>query len=279
MKQDSLTVSLENFRKSIPRLEVLHLPMSNQRNDNESLGTLVIVDNPGPNESRASLELNEIVTNELSKATLILVVINYTQMNTEAAEKIREQINDVRDRKGDKDCLYALINKVDQRRTNTVNKKDLQRSIETTYDIHSDKRIFEVKAVHALASRKFAREYAQLHDENRQVRVEDMLTAEDFAREVYGGLFDDRIEQGLNLEELLTGAPKLWKSSGFEEFLRNAFEDLVKIASTKCIRSAVGLCEVAYAELKGYITLRLKALKVDAENLRQEIVDLENDLH
>lgn len=79
----------------------------------EQLGNLVVVDTPGPNEAGEHLRLTAVVEQELRRCSIVLIVLDFTQLNNQAATAVKQQVQPIIDLIG-KENLYVLVNKVDQ---------------------------------------------------------------------------------------------------------------------------------------------------------------------
>jgi hypothetical protein len=65
---------------------------SQQNEQPEKLGKLVIVDTPGPNEAGVSINLEYVVSRQLQNSQLVLIVLDFTQLKAQPAEKIKEAV-------------------------------------------------------------------------------------------------------------------------------------------------------------------------------------------
>lgn len=92
------------------------------------LGNLVIVDTPGPNEAGENLRLVNVVSEQLQNSSLVLLILDFTQLRTEAAEKVKQDVQRVIELRG-KENLYVLINKVDQRRKGDMTPEQVQQFV------------------------------------------------------------------------------------------------------------------------------------------------------
>ncbi|CAF3561193.1 unnamed protein product [Rotaria socialis] len=274
-------VNFQAFRNNIPRIEV---PFSNVINNNY-LGNLVIVDTPGPNEAHMCDQLQEIVTTELRKAGMILVVFNYTTLNTETDAKIMQEIAELRAMHGDYDCLYAIVNKVDQRRKGDMSKDDVKRFISKKYGIQepstideNDRRIFETKAIFGLTAKRFLVEYERLKQENIDLTIENMKTVDDLGSELYDFQWET-LQETIKIEQLHKGAIDMWRKSGLDELLQTAVHGLMKGISSRVVQSAIGKCQCVDRELIENLKLYQMALSGNAEHLNHEIEELKEEMN
>ena len=104
--------------KSLPRIETPFWRSQKQDDQENLLGSLVIVDTPGPNEEEEdgvkALKLSTVVQEQLKNSSIILMVLDFTQLNNKAAGDIKRQVKPIIDLLG-KENLYVLVNKIDQR--------------------------------------------------------------------------------------------------------------------------------------------------------------------
>ena len=186
-------ISLEPFLQNNIRLEVpvSNLTIEDMKEITISMGNLTVVDTPGPNEAGASRELEHIVKEEMRKAAIVVLVLDFTTMGTHTDQKILEEIVAIRKTKIDKDCIYVIVNKVDQRRQIDMTKDDVNKLIATKYRIEekpsdsAGRRIFEMKGVHCLVCRRFMNEIEELKRKNKECVIKEMKTVKELIRELY----------------------------------------------------------------------------------------------
>jgi GTPase SAR1 family protein len=86
---DPLTDPLGSIME-IPRIYTPFLRSETTEQSNK-LGNLVIIDTPGPNEAGENLRLTTVVYEELKKSSLVLIVLDFTQLKNEAAEQVKRR--------------------------------------------------------------------------------------------------------------------------------------------------------------------------------------------
>ncbi|WP_051482674.1 dynamin family protein [Synechocystis sp. PCC 7509] len=159
----------------------------------DKLGNLVIVDTPGPNEAGDNLKLGRIVSEQLAKSSIVLIVLDFTQLKTEAAEKVKKDVQQVINLRG-KENLYVLINKVDQRRDGDMNPEQVRQFVEAELglgDARDTKRVFEVSARRAFSAANFMQE----RERKPNAEVTEMQTARSLAQEVFGIDWEEELEE------------------------------------------------------------------------------------
>ncbi|MDJ0713552.1 MAG: dynamin family protein [Prochloraceae cyanobacterium] len=241
----------------------------------EQLGNLVIVDTPGPNEAGDNLKLTAVVEQELQRSSIVLIVLDFTQLNNKAAEEIKKQVQPVIELIGEEN-LYVLVNKVDQRRKGDMTTEQVKEFVFADLGLSESSdmdKVFEISAIQGFSATKFLLELKQ----NPGVDISEMATAEALAQEVFGIDWEEELEDA-TLEILHKKAQRLWKKSGFKPFLEKAIAALMESAAPRCMESALMRCRNLLLALKDDLNLRNRAISQDAEKLQTEVEALEADL-
>ena len=155
------------------------------------LGNLVIVDTPGPNEAGAQLKLTATVEEQLQRSSIVLIVLDFTQLNNQAAEAIKEQVEPVLELLS-KENLYVLVNKVDQRRPGDLSAQQVKEFVfaDLGLSIKDTERVFEVSAIQAFAAARFLQERQQ----NPNGVICEMESAEALAQEALGARWETKLQ-------------------------------------------------------------------------------------
>ena len=259
---------------AIPKIKTSFLSLSGIEQI-KNLGELVIIDTPGPNEANANLQLNAVVEEQLRRSSMILLVLDYTQLNSEAAEAIKKQIKPVLNLIG-KDNLYVIVNKIDQRRKGDITSEQVKEFIIADLDLdleNIEQHIFEVSAIRAFAATQFLLEIEQ----KPQAQLLELNSLEVLAQEVFGIDWDEEIED-INLKILVKKARKLWTKSGFAPFLDRAIAKILENVAPRSLITALNLSHRRLIEFKDDINLQGKAITKSKNKLKEEIKSLESDL-
>lgn len=159
----------------------------------ERLGNLVIVDTPGPNEAGENLRLSAAVAEQLKKSSMVLIVLDFTQLNNKAAEEVKKQVKPVIELLG-KENLYVLVNKVDQRRKGDMTPEQVRQFVAADLGLSESgdtDRVFEVSAIRAFSAAKFMLELQQ----RPGVDIAEMETAEVLAQEALGARWEAKLKK------------------------------------------------------------------------------------
>ncbi|MBD2185471.1 dynamin family protein [Planktothrix sp. FACHB-1355] len=241
----------------------------------EKIGKLVIVDTPGPNEAGENLRLANVVSDQLRASSVVLIVLNFTGLNTKAEEEVKKDVQKVIDLRG-KDNLYVLVNKVDQRKDGDMTTEQVRQFVTAEFglgDGDNTNRVFEISARWAFSATNFLVELEQ----NPKVEIAQMKTARSLAQDVFPIDWEEELEE-TNVEQLKRKAEKLWKKSGFDPFLQKAIDSLMIEAAPRCIISSLNITRARLVELLEDMQIRSSAIHEDGEKLREEVVALEADM-
>ena len=211
----------------------------------QGIGNLLIVDTPGPNEA-GEHQLTEVVNQQLENSLIVLMVLDFTQLKTEAAEQVKQDVKKVIEVRGNEN-LYILINKVDQRRSGDLTPEQLRKFVSAEFGLseeNHDQQLFEISARQGFVAAHFIQETEQVSE----IAIANLETAIPFAKEVFGIDWEEELEETTR-EELKTLSQKLWKKSGFPKFLDTAISHLIENAVSLCIKSALKLSKNSLTEV------------------------------
>ena len=114
----------------------------------QTQGQLVIVDTPGPNEAGQG-KLKYVVSTQLQQSSLVLIVLDFTQLRSISAAEVKQEVDKVIELRG-KENLYILVNKVDVREEEEeekyLNQEQVQQFVATNFGISGQERVFEISA-------------------------------------------------------------------------------------------------------------------------------------
>jgi GTPase Era involved in 16S rRNA processing len=158
------------------------------------VGSLVIVDTPGPNET-GKLKLEQVLRQQLESCSLVLLVLDYTQLNSEAAEKVKNDVDSFAQIKG-LDSLYILVNKVDMRRSeHDMSPEEVIEFVRRKFNIKQDTdRVFEVSATRAAYVSNFMAELEQIEARGDVPEISELKTLKPLAMQAYGDFWQRRIK-------------------------------------------------------------------------------------
>ncbi len=258
--------------KDVPCIQTPWLKIGKNRKI-EAQGNLTIIDTPGPNEAEEGLRLSAVVEEQLRRSAVVLVVLDFTQLNSEAAQTIKQQIQPIVESIGI-DNLYVLINKIDQRREGDMTPEQIKEFVAADLGLKSDSdRVFEVAAIRAFTATKFLLEVQQ----NPKIQLLQIQSLTSLAQEVLGIDWDEELED-ITVKIMAKKAGKLWRKSGFAPFIESAIATLIANAAPKCLSNALNLSRHHLLSIRDDLTLRNNAINQDTAKIQSEIESLESDL-
>lgn len=258
--------------KDVPRIETPFFRVQ-QNQQSEKLGNLVIVDTPGPNESGVSTKLEYVVSKQLANSQLVLIVLDFTQLKAQPAEKIKDEVQKVIRTRG-KQNLYVLVNKVDQRRKGDMDTDMVRQFVANNLqlvNIDDTDRVFEISARQAFCSMDFLRESQQSSD------IKASEAAQALAQEIWRVDWEEELEDA-TVEKLQRKAGRLWQESGFAPFLEKAINVIMEQVAPRCMESALNLCLVRLDSLCESVQARRSYIDSDAQKLKKAIDELNQEL-
>lgn len=236
----------------------------------EASGSLALLDLPGFNEARLSKHLTGVLKEQLEKASAILVVLDYTQLNTVASGELEVLLAAVSGVTSDR--LFVVVNKFDQRTSRDPDEAETKKHIsaETMGGIVDHGRVYLVSARHAyLASR--ALDALDRHGSLPLLENEHWVADfGDLAFRVDGAKLQDP-------DEVRKWAEGLWDVSGFEPLLKDvvAAHDRAAVLSLK---SALEKLKTYGDRIENYLNITDRALTAGVQDLEVIIVQVNKNI-
>jgi len=240
----------------------------------QGIGNLIIIDTPGPNEEDIS-SLFESVTKVLQNCSIILLVLDFTGIRSEAAEKIKKTVHKLIQFKGE-DSLYVLVNKIDQRSPNDpMTSEKIREFIAAQFNIGTNEdsgKVFEVSGNRAFCASKFRQE----RKERKTVAISELKTAEDLAFQVYPIDWKEQLQEVM-LPQLDRQAIRLWNNSGFTPFIEKAINNLLANVSPRVFKTSLNSTYNRLLSTKNDFATLLAGIEGDQAIIEQEINQLRVD--
>lgn len=251
----------------LPTIEVEFQHLSDL--EKQSHGKLSIIDTPGPNEYGQSEKLKAIFKDQLQKASAVLLVVDYTQMNSEAGGDVREEISTVQGSLGER--FFVMLNKFDAKTKNDVSQEDTVSFFCNQLMDGNVKaeNVFPVSAQRAFLANRAINEL----DSNGTLNVKDDWVP-DFGEIAFGEDWEEDIEDA---EDVRKKAKKIWKKAGFEAPLENVVMEASNNAATLSLESALTQLETIHNRLNEGINGYKEAINTNIDSLRVAIKNIESD--
>ena len=266
----------------IPRIEApfsYTISPQNQGNEQNYFGKLVLVDTPGPNEAGMSaVSLYQIVKWQLQRSLAVLVVLDFTNLKTQAAENIKQEVQEINQYIG-KENLYVFVNKIDARKEgDPMNSESLQKFVQSEFDLPMSgnrQRLFEISGRQAFCAVNFLQEY-QRHSSGTPLSEMNQPIVRSVAQEVFGIDWEEELEEA-TLKQLHRKANRLWEKSGFQPFLEGVIGILVAQAAPKLMNSATNLASNRLQEIQDFCNLNLKTQQSNVEQVKKALQELQSN--
>lgn len=230
-----------------------------------SQGNLCLIDSPGPNEPILGATMRDIVSKLLREASVVVNVLDYTGLNTEAEKALRGSIQQVQELAGTN--LFVLLNKFDQRTADSISEQEAIDYVCT--EIHPQRnlkgkiieglpidRVFPISAKKAFFA-SFAR---RVLSESNKLPSEDWV--EDWGSLAYGVSW--RRNRHNQVEAYLEACDDLYEDSG----LNNPLEKIIVYSFSRVIPLCFETSLESMQEVIQSLTIPLEL--VQASSSRQE---------
>lgn len=239
----NLDEQLRHFTElsSLPTVEVEFRCLANKP-EGQYAGSLALLDTPGPNEAGQNRVLKNILTEQIEKnASMVLLVMNYTQLNTEQDSEIRNQLRGIKE--VFKDRSFVVVNRFDEKKKGDPDKDQIRKLASELLneslgedDFISEKEVFPVSSHRAYISENAKQQLSQ------GVSLDDFINDddnEDFITAAFGEIDNDELED-LEKHEIEKKAERLLKNSGYDVFISNMLEKAYFKAGQTSLQAALG---------------------------------------
>ena len=244
----------------------------------ESTGQLTLLDTPGPNEA-GQTHLKIMLKEQLSKASAVLAVMDYTQLKSDADAQIGialEQISGVA-----KDRIYAIVNKFDQKDSRGDEADEVKSRVAKDLmcnDVSFRDRVFPVSSNQAYLAKRALHEIdvngcLRYPDKDKDVNA-DCAWVKDFGEEAFGKKWRVKIK---DVEEVVETANELWDDSLFNEPLEKVIHAAHSQAATQSIASAAAKLVDISLKLHDFLEIRGAAFSKSAVELNRQIDSLQKN--
>ena len=261
---------------SVANLPVICVEFAHLGEKTGGAGTLTLLDTPGPNEAGQGDRLRSMLKEQLSKASAVLAVMDYTQLKSEADAKVQAALLEIAEVARGR--LYALVNKFDQKDRNGMDVAEVKQFVQdlmssTQGPVLQAEQIFPVSARKAYLANRAWQEIE---------RKGDLLLSEgndwvgDFAKLAFGE--DWETENLANHEMVLKKAKSIWTKSLFDAPLSGVIQMAHANAAVLAVDAASAKLLDYAKKMSNQCNARETALLMDAKNLRELVQGLQDDI-
>jgi len=256
----------------LPRIEVEFYHLSKE--ENSSNAKLTLLDTPGPDEFKHSTLLKEIFKNQLQRASAVMLLVDYTKMNSQSDVEVKEQVKEVANMIG-KQHLFVLLNKFDQRkRSDDVEEKKGEAKRLIAEDVLKGQidtnNIYPISAKSAFYANFGLREL----DKNGKIDI-SLNWIDDFGVTLMGEDWEDDID---DISRVQKKCEKTWEKSFFEEPLENIIATIHSDALFLSLKSPLDKLENLLREYSNAFKTRKHAYLKELSELKNIIESLKEDI-
>ncbi|HBL7327855.1 TPA: dynamin family protein [Escherichia coli] len=254
----------------VQKLPVIDVEFSHLVGMDACQGTLTLLDTPGPNEA-GQPQMEVMMRDQLQKASAVLAVMDYTQMNSKADEDVRKELNAIADVSAGR--LFVLVNKFDEKDRNGDGADAVRQKVPAM--LNSD--VLPASRVYPGSSRQAYLANRALHElrKNGTLPV-DKAWVDDFVREAFGRMKKDYVCKD---SELATeGATDLWECSLIDQLITEVILSSHSRAAALAVDSAAAKLMQNAENISEYLSLRHQGLMQSIQSLQAHITSLLEDI-
>ncbi|END7777974.1 dynamin family protein [Escherichia coli] len=254
----------------VQKLPVIDVEFSHLVGMDACQGTLTLLDTPGPNEA-GQPQMEVMMRDQLQKASAVLAVMDYTQMNSKADEDVRKELNAIADVSAGR--LFVLVNKFDEKDRNGDGADAVRQKVPAM--LNSD--VLPASRVYPGSSRQAYLANRALHElrKNGTLPV-DEAWVDDFVREAFGRMKKDYVCKD---SELATeGATDLWECSLIDQLITEVILSSHSRAAALAVDSAAAKLMQNAENISEYLSLRHQRLMQSIQSLQAHITSLLEDI-
>ncbi|EFO3094262.1 dynamin family protein [Escherichia coli] len=254
----------------VQKLPVIDVAFSHLVGMDACQGTLTLLDTSGPNEA-GQPQMEIMMRDQLQKASAVLAVMDYTQMNSKADKEVRKELNAIADVSAGR--LFVLVNKFDEKDRNGDGADAVRQKVPAM--LNSD--VLPASRVYPGSSRQAYLANRALHElrKNGTLPV-DEAWVDDFVREAFGRMKKDYVCKD---SELATeGATDLWEGSLIDQLITEVILSSHSRAAALAVDSAAAKLMQNAENISEYLSLRHQGLMQSIQSLQAHITSLLEDI-
>ena len=253
--------------KKISQLPKIEVEFASLKNADPTEGRLVLLDTPGPNEA-GQKHLKHMLDKQLQHSSAVLLIMDYTQLNSDASESVKNLVENLPTL--DKDRLFVLANKFDEKDANSQDEAELKQYIKGSLPPGKvrDENIFPVSAKNAFLAYRMLAEL-----ENGKPEYDKGSWVGDFAKQAFGETDADEWSEETS-EKITKKAHRLVENSLIQKPIKQAIENTQKHAPRIAMLSALAQCKKVLDTLHNFSDIWAKTLEKsvdDIKRLKEEI--------
>ncbi|EEV5768711.1 dGTPase [Escherichia coli] len=254
----------------VQKLPVIDVEFSHLVGMDACQGTLTLLDTPGPNEA-GQPQMEVMMRDQLQKASAVLAVMDYTQLNSKADEEVRKELNAIADVSAGR--LFVLVNKFDEKDRNGDGADAVRQKVPAM--LNSD--VLPASRVYPGSSRQAYLANRALHElrKNGALPV-DEAWVNDFVREAFGPMVEE--DDWKDSTKVNKKAEKLWNISLIDQLITEVIQSSHSRAAALAVDSAAAKLMQNAENVSEYLSLRHQGLQQSIQSLQAHITSLLTDI-
>ena len=269
-----------DFLSSLSKIPRIEVPFPRQLSSlkDSGLGTLALVDTPGPSEDK-SLNLVNVVKDRLIASSLVLVVVDYTKIGQTDPAKVKKLVDEIAAIKG-RDRIYIIVNKIDARDPNNpedLTAEQILNLVKTKYEIDDPQnQVFKMSAHQGFLATNFQRE----KEIYQLTELRGRKSFEALGQKYYSNYWKTK-KTTATLEEMQEVADEFLRDSGFMRFINKAIAPLVTDAAPSMITIKEALKDIGekLLSLQSCLKKQKEMLVLDIQKAFDDIEWIKADLN
>jgi hypothetical protein len=256
----------------LPRIEVEFYHLSQK--ENNSNAKLTLLDTPGPDEFKHSSLLKNIFEQQLKRASAVMLLVDYTKMNSQSDVEVKEQVKEVANMIG-KQHLFVLLNKFDQRkRSDDVEEKKGEAKRLIAEDVLKGQ--IDTNNIYPISAKSAFYANFGLRELEKKGKIDKSLNwIDDFGVTLMGEDWEDDID---DIKRVRKKCKKTWEKSFFEEPLENIISTSYSDAPFLSLESSLDKLDNLLREYSNAFKTRKNAYQKELSELKDNIKSLKKDI-
>lgn len=242
------------------------------KEDFETNGRFMLLDTAGPNEAGHE-ELLGLLREQLKRSSAVMIVLDYSQLNSEAEEKVKNEIEAIPTIQ--KSRLFALVNKFDQKNANSDNADSTKKHIFNNLlkDKINFEYIYPISAQNAYLANRMET-YLLEHKEKPEFKEKTWVA--DFADLVLGSRAEKKYNK-MDASDIEEEVEALMEDSLMSKPLSEVIVNMQKNAPYIAIQSALAGASDVFEKLHNFFNIRGHFAEKE-QMTNEEIANLENTI-
>lgn len=257
----------------VHEVPVIEVEFTHLRELGQTNGRLTLLDTPGPNES-GQVHLRKMLKEQLSKASAVLAVLDFTQLKSDADTEVRKELEEIVGVA--KGRLFTLVNKFDQkdRHGDTEEQTKVFVAEDLMQDLIQKESVFPVSARLAYLANRARHE--MLLNKQLPLGAGRQAWVADFADQAFGASWEEEDLQ--DDSGVRRAVEKLWKKSLFNQPMEHVIRSAYAGAAAFAIDSAAAKLIDNAERMESFLGLRETALKKSSSEIKSQIDSLMRDI-